>query len=413
MSYVLNRTNGDILTVILDTDIDQLSTDLTFVGNSVPNYGEYINENFIKLLENFSNVTQPNHPIMGQLWYDESTAQLKVYDGIEFRSTSSVIVSGSLPAAMNPGDFWFDSIRKQMYFYDGSTAQLVGPLYNSSQGLSGFKTETILDTNNESHTVLKLYVGDTLLGIYSNDTFIPAPQYIESGISLVEAGFTAIREPFDAKYNGIARSAESLIAADLTEVTVEDIVVKAGDNIVSGRLQLLTAPESDFDVTNVLAVKNLIKQNTITMSINTTGLSHSNIINEYITPLYPASNYSDLDIGPEMNIISLDTGVMFKYIISNGLWTYDRIIRQNIVGPSTVELVTTNKMPIVNNKCLLPSTPAGDIVWNVALVYYLDTTAAEHDNVSVVIEDGLPFLVFNDSIFSGGETAVVSYNVAI
>lgn len=79
----------------------------------------------------------------------------------------------------------------------------------------------------------------------------------------------------------------------------------------------------------------------------------------------------------------------------------------------SVEIVSTDLLLIVNNKCLLPSMPVGDFVWNIALVYNADETICEHNNISLYIDNGIPFLVFNDSVFTGGERAVVSYAVAI
>ena len=50
MAYQINKTDGTLLTEIVDSAIDQTATDLTLIGKNVSGYGEYINENFIKLL---------------------------------------------------------------------------------------------------------------------------------------------------------------------------------------------------------------------------------------------------------------------------------------------------------------------------------------------------------------------------
>ena len=47
MPYTLNKTNGTILTDILDGNIDKTTTDLTLIGKNTENYGEFFNENFI------------------------------------------------------------------------------------------------------------------------------------------------------------------------------------------------------------------------------------------------------------------------------------------------------------------------------------------------------------------------------
>lgn len=79
MAYVINKTNGQTLTVIQDGDISSIGG-LTFFGKKYPNYGKLQNENFLKLLENFSNSTPPSSPIEGQLWWDSTNKSVKIYD---------------------------------------------------------------------------------------------------------------------------------------------------------------------------------------------------------------------------------------------------------------------------------------------------------------------------------------------
>jgi hypothetical protein len=52
---------------------------LTFFGKKYPNYGKLQNENFLKLLENFSNSTAPTSPLEGQLWWDSANKSIKIY----------------------------------------------------------------------------------------------------------------------------------------------------------------------------------------------------------------------------------------------------------------------------------------------------------------------------------------------
>ena len=55
MSYTVNKTNGSVLTIVGDGTVDATSTDITLVGRKYSGYGEVLNENTIKLLENFAN----------------------------------------------------------------------------------------------------------------------------------------------------------------------------------------------------------------------------------------------------------------------------------------------------------------------------------------------------------------------
>ena len=84
MAYNINKSNGDLLVVVEDGTADITSTSLTLVGKNYPGYGEFLNENFIHLLENFSSTTAPSAPVEGQLWYDAANRTIKVYNGSLF-----------------------------------------------------------------------------------------------------------------------------------------------------------------------------------------------------------------------------------------------------------------------------------------------------------------------------------------
>ena len=81
MPYTINKTNGVLITVVQDGTINNSSLDITLVGKNYSGYGEAFNENFVKLLENFSNATKPKKPLGGQLWFDsankKATSSLK------------------------------------------------------------------------------------------------------------------------------------------------------------------------------------------------------------------------------------------------------------------------------------------------------------------------------------------------
>jgi hypothetical protein len=92
MSYKLNKTDGELLVELADGQIDTTTTDITLVGRNYKGFGEFINENFIKMVENFASTAAPGNPLLGQLWYDTSEERLKIYNGETFRSAGGPIL---------------------------------------------------------------------------------------------------------------------------------------------------------------------------------------------------------------------------------------------------------------------------------------------------------------------------------
>jgi hypothetical protein len=173
MTYSILLTNGSTLTSVANGTIDQTATDLTLIGQNTSGYGVFINDNFVHLLENFANTSQPNHPIKGQLWYDTSQNVLQIYNGTNFTPTGNTLVANSAPSGLTSGGLWINSATSQLYFNDGIETTLAGPIYTKSQGLSGFVVSDVIDTIGVNHTIVSLYVGNTLLGLFAKEAFTP------------------------------------------------------------------------------------------------------------------------------------------------------------------------------------------------------------------------------------------------
>ena len=265
MAYLINKTDGTIVATVADGQVDRLSTDLTLIGKNYSGFGESLNENLVKLLENFSNTTQPAHPIRGQIWFDTAESKLKVYSGTSFLPVSSATIANTQPSTLGIGDLWFNSTDAQLYFFDGTTPILLGPSFSTSQGLSGLKVDSILDTLNQTRVVTYLYNNGILLGIFAKDSFTPKNAII---------GFTGNIGPgFNAgsleglKFNATATNAEQLggivsttyvrkdtansIAGQLTVTTDLGVVIGSG-----GQLNL-TVNNGNVLLSNAATDKNL------------------------------------------------------------------------------------------------------------------------------------------------------------
>jgi|TARA_B110000093_G_C12965723_1_gene409532 hypothetical protein len=219
VSYRLNRTDGALLVDLTDGILDTATTDLTLIGKNYKGFGEFLNENFIALLENFASTSQPTNPMVGQLWYDKQDNRLKIYDGATFRSATGSVVSSTRPSNLTTGDLWIDNENNKLYIWDGTDLTLVGPEYSAGQGKSGFEVSSQLDSTDVQRTILKLFLGGTLVGIYSPETFYILPEYAIAGYPLIvgdalnrqllEKGFNVVSADF--LYRGTATSAKGLI----------------------------------------------------------------------------------------------------------------------------------------------------------------------------------------------------------
>ena len=142
MAYTINKTDGSVVTTITDGTVDN-TTSLQLFGKSFSGFGEGLNENLVKLLENAASTSAPTSPLRGELWFDTNTAQLKVYDGSAFKPTGAAKSQASAPTSASAGDLWHNSTDDQLYVYTGSAFLLVGPVYTAGQTLSGWKIETL------------------------------------------------------------------------------------------------------------------------------------------------------------------------------------------------------------------------------------------------------------------------------
>lgn len=233
MAYQINKTDGTVIATVADGQVDTLSTDLTLIGKNYSGFGEALNENFIKLLENFSSTTPPTTPIKGQLWFDTSENKLKAYNGTSFIPVSSATISSTQPTTLSIGDLWWDDVGSQLYFFDGETPVLLGPSYSSSQGLSGLKVDSVLDTLNQTRVITYLYNNGILLGIFAKDSFTPKVEIVGFSGS-IQPGFNASTLS-GLKFNVTCTNAEQLGGADAVTYVRRDT-----SNAINGQLRVTT-----------------------------------------------------------------------------------------------------------------------------------------------------------------------------
>ena len=123
MAYSVTTNDGVTISVADETK-DSSSLSLTVIGRNATNYGQSIVTNTVRHLENFaSNVPPaPTFTLTGQLWYNKSEDNLRVYDGATWARVSTVPVSASeISTDLVSGTQYFNSTEDKLKVYDGST----------------------------------------------------------------------------------------------------------------------------------------------------------------------------------------------------------------------------------------------------------------------------------------------------
>lgn len=222
MPYQIDRFNGVPLVTVDDGTIDQ-TTDIKFVGKNYAGYGEIQNENFLFLLENFSNTTAPPKPVSGQIWYDSSAKKLKFYDNARWRTTGGAEISPTEPAGLTIGDFWWDTTAKQLYAWDGAAFILVGPQAVEGSGQTNLESVSVQDTLSNVHPIVKAVVDGVVTFIISADTFtlndainpITGFSTINQGITLVNSSTGITSSTF--RFFGTASDSDRLGGIDAAD----------------------------------------------------------------------------------------------------------------------------------------------------------------------------------------------------
>jgi hypothetical protein len=199
MSYTITLTNGNTLAVVADQSYDQVSSSLTLIGKNLNAYGQYLNENFVQLLENFANVAPPDNPIAGQLWFDTSEQRLKVYSTAlsQFKPVGSPTIFASTdpvtdyPAGSVPGDLWWNPTWKELRYFDGITWYKTSEQFNPfGGGKSGWFVEQQADYANNDHIVSNLYNDGVLMAAVTDVDITLNPSVPVLGTTTLRAGMT-------------------------------------------------------------------------------------------------------------------------------------------------------------------------------------------------------------------------------
>lgn len=232
MAYEVNKFNGTFLTSVADGTIDT-TTDLRFIGKNYAGYGEVQNENFLHLLENFSNTTAPPKSITGQVWFDTANKKLKIYDGSKYKVAGGAEASGTAPSGAALGDFWWDTSAKQLYAWNGTEYTLVGPVASPDLGTSLVNSRVVYGTVSTAvgpHTILEIIADDKVIGIVSKTAFtLDTDKNAIDDFTVVKKGFTLAKSQSGTSTDDYVFWGTSSNALKLGGFTADNYLLK-GDN---------------------------------------------------------------------------------------------------------------------------------------------------------------------------------------
>ena len=381
MAYTINKTDGTVIATITDGTVNN-STSLTLFGKSYSGFGEALNENLVKLLENSSSSAAPVAPLKGELWYDSAAGALRVYNGSAFVPTGGARAQSTEPTSSSTGDLWLDTDENRVYAYTGSSWRLVGPVYSETDTFSGWKIEDITYTGG-SHVVSSMYAANIRVAILSKNTFTPNNNSeTANGFAQINAGIT-LNSTLSAQITGETASAASLNVSSTTNTS--GTIIAGGNflradtsDITTGSIQinndagLIIGTDASTDSlkitrsTNNVTIANTAQDKNVSFTINDGGVTKTplaftgstgavaitgdvtitgnlNISGEYDTASSQVSTYDDAFIKVNTGNAEADAGMIAEtsdtddarlfYDVSENFWSagenqsYSQIIR--------------------------------------------------------------------------------------
>ena len=266
MAYTITLTDGTVFATIADGTINTTSS-MTLVGKNYAGYGDFLNENYIHLLENGSNTTAPSAPLTGQLWWDKTNNLLKVYNGSTFKTISAATSSSTAPTSNVTGDLWYDTVNQQLKVWSGAAFIVVGPAYSSSQGTSGAIPETITDSVGSTKYITSIYVNNNRVAIaFDGAQFVPQASLL-STFPVIYPGIT-LTTTNSPIFAGTANNASFLNSLQSSQFMRSDT-----NTSTTGTLNVLNNSGMTVGATNAISMTQSTNDGLIRSSISGANLT--------------------------------------------------------------------------------------------------------------------------------------------
>lgn len=402
MAYQINKTDGSKLVDVADGTINSAASSLTLIGKNFSGFGEYINENFVKLLENFANVEEPTGTLIaGQLWFDTSLNSLKVYTGTEWRTVGSANLADNQPSTLRAGDLWFDTLSRQLYFNSGDSGLiLVAPDYSAAQGKSGVEVKSVKNTLGQDQTVLFLWISGILLGIISKSSFtLQTAIDGYTGLS-IQTGFNlaSFSDSVNFKLRFTATNADRL-GNTLAESFVrkdENSVIGAELAVINGiRVGPVNAALSLNSVNGFASISNTADNLPLTIGVRATGdvqTVFSMDPTTETTSVYSGRPTSKLEVGGS---VVVDGNLTVKGVTTT-INTTNLLVKDKLVELNRPETGTVTDVDADGGGIILKGTTDHSLIWNNATDSW---NSSEHLNLA----SGKKFYIGGVEILSGSQ----------
>jgi hypothetical protein len=399
MAYTINKTDGSAIATITDGTLDTTTT-LSLFGKSYSGFGELLNEDLVILLENSASTAAPTAPLKGELWFDTTNNQVKVYDGTSFKPTGGSKSQATAPTNPSAGDLWHDTTKDQVFLYTGSAWLLLGPVYTKGQTLSGWLVET-LGSGGGDKIVSSMYAKNVRVAILSGESFTPSEA--QSGFAEIYAGIT-LNSLLGAIFSGTTTSATALdvsgttntsgtviaggnfLRADAADTTTGAITIDADTGLIVGDAQDFSITVSSNNTTlyqagtdtNLtistntggtpiprLAITGATGAMAITGDVSITG--NLNISGEYNSSVSNVSTYDDAFIKVNTGNAEADAGLIVEtsdtddarlfYQVSTNNW----VAGENQTYSQVITLADATVDGDTNKEKVLKTTAAGNV----------------------------------------------------
>ena len=269
MAYTINKSNGTVVATVQDGTINT-TTSLNLIGRNYQGYGETVNENLVRLLENSASSSSPASPITGELWYDTASSTLKIFDGSDFAQINTVRASTTQPtASLQEGVFWYNTSTNNLSIYNGSSFDSLGPITILDE--DDFASDSATGVPSQQST--KAYIQSVVIDSNSLPIRDQSSNQITASFTdgILIRGTGGISTSVDTDNNGEDRltialantlDVNALSSADSAFVTVNDGLLVTGNFTFNGGVSVSSILDEDTMSSNsatALATQQSIK----------------------------------------------------------------------------------------------------------------------------------------------------------